>query len=104
MRTGPENKIKKQIIKILDNHKIFHWCAAASAYGVKGVSDRLGMMPDGVLLAIEAKAPGKKPTALQLHFGEQVKKNRGYFFVVDGGESLAALETFLKTYRRNVIL
>jgi hypothetical protein len=97
MKSGPENAVKRKIIKILDDHKIFHWCAAASAYGVKGVSDRLAILPNGKLLAIEAKAPGKKATPLQLHFGKKVEENNGYFMVISGEESLLDLELFLAT-------
>lgn len=96
MKSGPENAIKKKIIKILDDHKIFHWCAAASPFGVAGVSDRLALLPNGKFLAIEAKAPGKKATDLQLLFGKKVQENCGYFLVVDGQEQLDFLEDFLK--------
>jgi hypothetical protein len=96
MKSGPENKIKKQIKELLDEFHIFHWCAAASPYGVAGVSDRLAILPNGKLLAIEANAPGKKATALQLHFGRKVEENGGYFFVVDGDDTLKWLRNFIQ--------
>lgn len=101
MKSGPENKVKKQIKDLLDEFKIFHWCAAASPFGVGGVSDRLCILPNGKLLAIEAKAPGKKATALQLHFGEKVEANGGRFMVIDGEEGLAKLRLLLLAVRTN---
>lgn len=96
MKSGPENKVKKQIKDLLDEFGIFHWCAAASPFGVGGVSDRLCVLPNGKFLAIEAKAPGKKATALQLHFGKKVQENNGYFFVIDGPEALKGFRIFLQ--------
>ena len=95
MKTGPENKVKQKVKAILDKHGIFHFCIAASPYGVGGISDRLAVLPNGKLLAIECKAPGKQATALQMEFLKKVGKNKGYGFVVDGEDALGALDYFL---------
>ena len=96
MKTGPENKIKKKVKDLLTEHGIFHFCIAASPYGYAGISDRLAVLPNGKLLAIECKAPGKQATPLQMEFLKKVGKNNGYGFVVDGEEALQALDYFLR--------
>jgi hypothetical protein len=96
MKSGPENKVKKQIKDLLDEFHIMHFPYPASVYGTQGISDRLCVLPNGKFLAIEAKAPGKKATELQLHFGKKVQENNGYFFVVDGTDRLDDLRDFLR--------
>jgi hypothetical protein len=95
MKTGPENKVKKQVKDLLNRHGIFNFPVAASPYGYAGISDRLAVLPNGKLLAIECKAPGKLPTPLQMEFLKKVNANKGYGFVVDGESALNALDYFL---------
>ena len=95
MRTGPENTVKAKVKKLLDAHKIFHIPIAASPYGVGGISDRLAVLPNGKLLAIECKAPGKKPTRLQEEFLRGVAKNNGIALVIDGDKALEGLKGYL---------
>ena len=95
MKTGPENKIKKQVKDLLNSHGVFNFPIAASPYGVGGVSDRLAVLPNGKFMAIEVKAPGKVPTPLQMEFLKKVGANKGFGFVVDGEEALKALDYFL---------
>lgn len=96
MKSTPENAIKRKVVEILKRHNIFNWPAAASPYGVAGVSDRICVLPNGKILAIEVKAPGKKPTALQCKFLDSVKENNGYAMVVDGPMMLTELDRFLE--------
>lgn len=54
---------------------------------IKGISDILGILPDGRFLAIEVKIPNKggqpksKPTDHQLWFLNEVNRNGGLGFV-----------------------
>jgi hypothetical protein len=96
MKSGPENTVKKRVKALLDKYKIFHFCVAASPFGVGGISDRIAVLPNGRILAIECKAPGKKPTPLQTKFLDAIDKNNGRSFVVDGPAGLALLENFLE--------
>jgi VRR-NUC domain len=45
--------------------------------GLKGVSDILGILPGGRLLAVECKRPGGKPTAEQQAFLDEVNRRGG---------------------------
>ena len=96
MKSGPENAVKAKVKKLLDQYGIFHFCIAASPFGVGGISDRLAVLPNGKFLAVEVKAPGKVPTALQERFLANVRLNRGFAFVIDGDAALKRLEIFLK--------
>jgi hypothetical protein len=95
MKSGPENAVKAKVKKLLDKYGIFHFCIAASPYGVGGISDRLCCLPNGRFMAIEVKAPGKKATALQMQFLISVTANEGVAFVIDGDAALKRLENFL---------
>jgi penicillin-binding protein-related factor A (putative recombinase) len=53
----------------------------------------------GYFLAIEAKAPGKKPTDRQKMIMEKIRSSGGVVFVIDGDEGLAQLEEFLESHK-----
>lgn len=52
-------------------------------WAISGVSDILGILPDGRFLAIEVKRPGGKASAKQLEFIEQITSRGGVAFVAD---------------------
>ena len=65
----PEGIVKSQIRNMLRLMKIVHWNHAASALSPRGVPDIIGTLPPlGRALYIEVKAPGKKPSQLQMDF------------------------------------
>ena len=51
--------------------------------GYPGISDILGQLTNGLLLAVEVKKPGKKPTEVQYEFMLDVVLNGGVAFWVD---------------------
>ena len=59
--------------------------------GSRAVPDRLVMFPGGKILFVELKAPGKKPTPLQLRDHE---KRRALGFTVLVIDSLEAVRAF----------
>ena len=92
-----ENDVKDKIKKLLDLHGWFHWPAAASTYGVGGVSDRLAVKR-GRLLAIEAKRDATKhPTPLQRRFQKQVVDHGGLALVIHK-DNIDTLKLFLQTF------
>ncbi len=60
-------------------------------YGKVGSSDILGILDGGRFLAIECKAPGKKPTESQLAFLAAVEREGGLAVCVDSVAALAAI-------------
>lgn len=86
-----ENDVKKEIKRLLDEHKWFHWPAAASGFSVYGLSDRMAFR-GGVFLAIEAKFGKNKPSTLQKAFLESIMSEGGFGFVVN--------ETNIDTFAR----
>lgn len=90
MSTTPEGAVKKAINKLLDKHGCYRFMPVNSQFSKKTV-DYL-VCAYGVFIAIEAKAPGKRPTALQQITLDQVASAGGGWFIVDGPEALAELE------------
>ncbi|MFH8039046.1 MAG: hypothetical protein QXJ14_03485 [Candidatus Aenigmatarchaeota archaeon] len=83
-----EASLKKQILDFLRLNKIFAWNNRnVGVYNpktghyipsqIKGVSDIIGILPDGRFLAIEVKVNNNKPTIYQLAFLEEVLRNNG---------------------------
>ena len=90
-----ESAIEAQIFLYLRSCKIFCWknyslgvynpvtktFRKKSINGLNGVSDILGILPDGKILAIEVKSLKGKPTPSQTSFLERVTENNGVAFV-----------------------
>ena len=85
-----EKEIQKIILKAIKRHPYVAWAYTTSSgyvkgvnggqmfrVGVPGMSDIMGQMKDGRLLAIEVKVPGKKPTELQMDFIQLVNQYYG---------------------------
>ena len=107
----PEGKVKGQIKKILDAYHImpakdagnpeaeekaegWYYMPSATQFGVKGIADFIGHYR-GHFWAIEAKAPGKKPTGFQSLQINAVDRSGGAVFVIDGVESLYVFERWV---------
>lgn len=91
----PEAKIKRAISKLLSKHKLYSYMPVPYGYGPTTL-DYLGCIR-GKFFAIEAKAPGKKPTPLQINTIERIRAAGGRTFVIDGVscDDYAELERFL---------
>lgn len=88
-----ERDIQTAIMNMLVMHPKVAWAYVTSAgtargigggrpfrIGFNGLSDIIGQLNDGRLLAIEVKMPGKKPTDTQLEFLDSVSKSNGLSF------------------------
>jgi hypothetical protein len=99
----PEGKVKDKIKKILKAKGIYYAMPHGAGYGNAGVPDFLCCV-QGWFLAIEAKAKGGKPTALQVKNMDDIRSSGGVSLVVDE-ETLAngTLESTIEHLeRRNV--
>lgn len=96
-----ENTVKKKIKKFLDEIGAFHFPAAASPYGVKGIPDIIACYK-GRFIGIEAKAPNRRGetdrglSKWQSMVGKYIDEADGLFFVVDGDEDLDRIRMVLE--------
>jgi hypothetical protein len=58
--------------------------------GTTGVPDRIVFLPNGRIVFVELKAPGKKPTALQAKIHEQLRRLGQTVLVIDSLEEARA--------------
>jgi len=79
----PEGIVKSKLVTILKSIGAYYFFPATHGYGRSGVPDVVGCY-DGGFFAIEVKAEGKKPTALQENEIRQIVLQRGVAFVYDG--------------------
>lgn len=91
-----ENDVKREIKRLLDKHKWFHWPAAAGAYSATGIADRLALRA-GTFLAIEAKFGDNRPTKLQKAYLQSIMAEDGFGFCVNE-ELLPSLQLWLETF------
>ena len=82
MALTPEAKVKAKIKKILTAHGVYYAMPIGTGFGNSGVPDFLCCV-NGNFLAIEAKANGNKPTALQYKHINNIKDAGGCAIVVD---------------------
>jgi hypothetical protein len=92
----PEGKIKARIKKLLDGYdRVFYFMPVPSGYGMTTIDYFVCM--DGIFVGIEAKAPGKKPTARQEGTLADIRAAGGSTFVIDDEQGIVALDTFLRS-------
>lgn len=96
MATTPEGKIKAKIKKILNAHGVYSHMPVQNGMGAPSL-DYVCCFK-GYYIAIEAKAPGKKPSKRQLKTMEQIRKADGWAFVVHDDDTLARLDAFLTKF------
>jgi hypothetical protein len=91
----PEGKTKRLISAALKKHgdAVFYHMPVPGGYGGPAL-DYLGVFR-GAAFAIEAKAPGLKPTLRQLGTIEALEKAGAKVFLIDGPEGVAELERWL---------
>ena len=82
MAKTPEGKVKDVVVKVLKQYGIYYFFPATHGYGRSGIPDIVCCV-QGRFLAIECKAPGKKPTALQEMEIEKIQTTGGVAIVID---------------------
>jgi pantoate kinase len=94
MALTPEAKVKANIKKILQLHGVYYAMPMGTGYGNSGVPDFLCCL-NGKFLAVEAKANGGIPTALQYKHLDDIQKAGGAAWIVSE-DNLVAFEVFVK--------
>lgn len=92
---GEEAKIEKAVVA----YAISKGCYVRkfSSPSHAGVPDRLFLTPAGIVFFIEFKAPGKKPTGLQLRELSEIEKRNGNATWVDNiDDGKAVVDQYLK--------
>lgn len=77
-----EAHLRKEIKKI--GGRAYKWESPGNA----GVPDRIIFLPDGQVHLVELKAPGKKPTALQLAQHRKLSQLGQNVYVLDSKEAV----------------
>lgn len=95
MSSTPEGKVKEKIGQILRICGAYYHMPIGTGYG-SSTLDYLGVSY-GRGFAIEAKAPGKKPTKRQYAIAESIERAGGKVFILDGApDGLRELATWLR--------
>ncbi len=99
--TTPEGKIKRKVNEALKEFGNRVWKfmpVQASAFGMPAL-DYLTCFY-GRFLAIETKAPGKKPSPRQLATMAAIVQAGGLVFVIDSDESLLRMTGYMRNVQR----
>lgn len=68
--------------------------------GNRGVPDRIVLIPKGIVIFIELKAPGKTPTPIQIKQQTDIKKLGFAVDVIDSKEGVDEFISIVKEYQR----
>ncbi len=99
MAVTPEGKIKKRVKWLLDQYKpLYQYWPVPMGMGPSSLDCLVCYM--GHFIAIETKAPGKRPTPRQEFCAKQIHDACGMVFVVDGEASLEKLQEHLEWVKR----
>lgn len=93
----PEAKVKDEVVKILKKNGVYYFFPATGGYGRSGIPDIISCYM-GIFIAIECKANGNKPTALQLRELAAIDMAGGIALVIDEN-SLCVVEKGLEMIR-----
>jgi hypothetical protein len=77
-----EKDVKNEVKKTLDKHGWFWFMPPSNAFGKTGISDFVALRA-GVVLAIETKFNGNKPTPMQKQFLDSVTAEGAFGFCID---------------------
>lgn len=92
----PEGKVKERVKKLLRSFDIYWHMPVQNGMGAPSLDFICCVR--GYYLAIETKAPGKKPTPRQELTMGDISKAGGFVFVVSDDESFERLEAFLNLF------
>lgn len=87
----PEGRVKAAVKRELDRYPHYREMPVPSGYGLSGVDFVVCMY--GLYIAIETKAPGKRPTNRQLARLRDIERCGGIALVID---SVDTAKTFLR--------
>ena len=90
----PESKVEDKAKKILESLGAYYFMPATGGYGRSGIPDIVGCL-NGIFFAIECKANGGRPTALQLREIDRINVAGGFAIVVDE-DNVSLLESLSK--------
>lgn len=97
----PEGKVKAKLDRMLKEEGVPFFSPQAGPYGGSGVHDRI-LCVSGLFVTVETKADAKKkPTALQLRFGDIFAEGGAHVFYVYGDDDIAVLRRFIVAVRSN---
>lgn len=82
MAQTPEKRVKTKVESILKGEGAYYFFPATHGYGRSGVPDIIACV-NGRFLAIECKAGGNKPTALQVREIENIRSAGGVAVVAN---------------------
>lgn len=92
MAQTPEGKVKDKVKRLLKKYGAYYFMPVQTGYGAPTL-DILACYK-GIFIAIETKAPGKKPTARQELTIKEIKAANGLVYVIDG--DITELEEMLE--------
>lgn len=90
----PEYAVKAKIKDVLKRYDVYYHMVVQNGLGAPSLD--FICCHDGDFFAVEAKAPGKKPTPRQEKTMNDISKAKGRSFVVAGTEGLDKLEEWLR--------
>lgn len=97
----PEGRVKAAVKRFLDKEEVYYFMPVSNGMGRHGIPDIICCV-NGRFFAIECKANGGKPTALQEREMQNIVHARGFAIVVtDEAHTHAALATTITTLKLN---
>ena len=95
----PEGRVKQAVNRVVEPYiergYVYKFMPVQSGFGKKTLDYLLCV--NGVFVAIETKAPGKKPTALQELCSREIARAGGTVFVIDNVNGVGKLREFLES-------
>lgn len=98
MARTPEGRVKDAVVKILKEQGVYYFFPQGTTYGRNGIPDII-ICCGGRFIAVECKAPGKHPTALQTAELNRIIDAGGIAMIVSNEVDLGYLSGVLKMFK-----
>lgn len=91
-----EADVKKEVKRLLTQHKWFWWMTPANGFGKSGISDFCALR-SGVFMAIETKFGPNKPSTMQQGYLGSIRAEDGFGLVVSN-RTIQSFADFLEAF------
>lgn len=98
MSVTPEGRVKKKLVDMLKEMKVWYFFPANNGFGKSGIPDII-ICWYGRFIGVEVKSPKGRPTALQLRCGGEIQDAGGKWCIVRNEDDIAALAAYLRIVR-----
>lgn len=89
-----EKVLEKKLVREVENRG--GWCIKLLPFLIRGLPDRLCLLPGGIVFFVEVKTTGKKESPVQKIVHKKLKDLKFSVYIVDDSETIKSISNYYK--------